>query len=283
MTEEVQIAGRTIIDLMLTPDIETLSEIVVIGYGEQKKINLTGSVSDFSRENLEFKDQLTEDIDNDGIPDAGNGVIDSNDRVIIGNRIPKYIYGGNIGLQYKGFDLGIIIQGVANRDVNTLGSGVRPIQWSDRGNLHQRWVDDAWSPENTGGTLPRLFQDTFTGLNDDISTFWVKDLSFFRLKNVQLGYNLPVSLINKYGMQKMRVYASVDNLLTPIGNSRSVSYRSIAEGTHDADTRRVRDVWDNMYRGVVRANDFLVHIDDIPSGSCKKNAKRTRPLISQDQ
>lgn len=163
---------------------------------------------------IEFKDQLTEDTDNDGIPDAGNGVIDSNDRVIIGNRIPKYIYGGNIGFQYKGFDLGLIIQGVANRDVNTLGNGVRPIQWSDRGNLHQRWVDDAWSPENTGGTLPRLFQDTFTGLNDDVSTFWVKDLSFFRLKNVQLGYNLPASLINKYGMQKMRIYASVDNLLT---------------------------------------------------------------------
>ena len=54
------------------------------------------------------------------------------------------------------------------------------------------------------------------------------------------------------------------DLLTPIGNSRSGSYRSIAEGTHDADTRRVRGVWDNMYRGVVRANDFLVHIDDIP-------------------
>ena len=54
------------------------------------------------------------------------------------------------------------------------------------------------------------------------------------------------------------------DLLTPIGNSRVGSYRSIAEGTHDPDTRRVRDVWDNMYRGVVRANDFLVHIDDIP-------------------
>ena len=163
---------------------------------------------------IEFKDQLTEDTDNDGIPDAGNGIIDSDDRVIIGNRIPKYIYGGNIGLQYKGFDLGLIIQGIANRDVNTLGNGVRPIQLSDRGNLHQRWVYDAWSPENPNGTLPRLFQDTFTGLNDDVSTFWLKDLSFFRLKNVQLGYNLPASLINKYGMQKLRVYVSVDNLLT---------------------------------------------------------------------
>ena len=55
LTEEVEIAGRTIIDLTLAPDIETLSEIVVIGYGEQKKINLTGSVSDISRESLESR------------------------------------------------------------------------------------------------------------------------------------------------------------------------------------------------------------------------------------
>ncbi|MFY0650599.1 MAG: TonB-dependent receptor [Cyclobacteriaceae bacterium] len=163
---------------------------------------------------IQFKDQITEDTDNDGIPDAGNGVIDSNDRVIIGNRIPKFIYGGNIGLQFKGFDLGIIIQGIANRDVNTLGQGVRPIQWSDRGSLHQRWVDDSWSSENTSGILPRLNEDAFDGLNDDTSTFWVKDLSFFRVKNLQLGYNLPTSLIEKYGMQKFRVYFSADNLLT---------------------------------------------------------------------
>ena len=136
---------------------------------------------------IEFKDQLTIDTDGDGIMDEADGVIDSNDRVIIGNRIPKYTYGGNISLSFKNFDFGVILQGIANRDVSVLGNGVRPVQQGDRGMLHQRWVDDAWSEDNPNGNLPRLLQSTFTGLNDDTSTFWVKDLSFFRVKNVQLG------------------------------------------------------------------------------------------------
>ncbi|MDN5210729.1 RagB/SusD family nutrient uptake outer membrane protein [Fulvivirgaceae bacterium BMA12] len=54
------------------------------------------------------------------------------------------------------------------------------------------------------------------------------------------------------------------DLLTPIGNSRDRGFRNIAEGTHDPSTNRVNNLWDNMYRGVVRANDFLVNIEDIP-------------------
>ncbi|MCG8308332.1 MAG: TonB-dependent receptor [Cytophagales bacterium] len=163
---------------------------------------------------IEFKDQFTEDTDGDGIPDAGDGVIDSDDRVIIGKPIPKYFYGGNIGLQYKAFDLGIIFQGVAGRDVNTLYQAIKPLAWDVTGALHQRWVDEAWSQDNPDGELPRMYRTTFHGLSDDRSDFWVKDVSFFRVKNIQLGYSLPSTFINKLGMKKFRIYASSDNLLT---------------------------------------------------------------------
>lgn len=163
---------------------------------------------------IQFKDQLTVDTNNDGIPDAGNGVIDSDDRVIIGNRIPGYSYGGKISLELKGVDFGLVLQGVADQDMNTFGTGVRPIEWSDRGVLHQRWVDDAWSEQNPDGSLPRLNQDAMQGLNGNVSSFWVKDVSFFRVKNLQLGYTLPESIIGKFKLQNVRVYFSMENVFT---------------------------------------------------------------------
>ncbi|AWW29514.1 SusC/RagA family protein [Echinicola strongylocentroti] len=189
-------------------------EAIGIFQSEDEVENAPRHQNNTSPGDIRFKDQLTEDTNNDGIPDAGNGVIDSNDRTIIGNRIPGFTYGGKIGLGYKGFDFGLVVQGVADRDINTFGIGVRPIEWSDRGVLHQRWIDDAWSQENPDGELPRLNQDAMQGLNGNTSSFWVKDVSFFRVKNLQLGYSLPQAVINSLKIQKLRVYFSIENLMT---------------------------------------------------------------------
>lgn len=67
--------------------------------------------------NIRYKDQLTVDTDGDGVMDAGDGVINADDRVIIGDQFPRFTYGINLNAGYKGFDLGIDLQGVGKRDI----------------------------------------------------------------------------------------------------------------------------------------------------------------------
>ncbi|MDN5202121.1 TonB-dependent receptor [Fulvivirgaceae bacterium BMA10] len=162
---------------------------------------------------IRYKDQLTEDTNGDGIPDAGDGEINSNDRVVIGNTIPKYLVGANLNVKYKNFDLGIILQGVL--DVDTYAGGnfaFQAFNQNDRGLLSKQWLN-RWTPENPTN-WPRLVESSAYDGNRDVSSFWVNDISYVRLKNVQLGYTVPHSILSKYGIEKMRVYASSDNLLT---------------------------------------------------------------------
>ncbi|MCV9386670.1 SusC/RagA family TonB-linked outer membrane protein [Reichenbachiella ulvae] len=162
---------------------------------------------------LHIKDQITEDTDGDGVPDAANGVIGSEDQVVIGNKIPKYTYGGNIGLNYKGFDFSMLIQGISKRDRNTWDWSITPMNWVNKGVIPQRWVDEEWSAQNPDGTLPRMSPDT-RDLNIATSDFWVKDVSYLRVKNMQLGYDFTHSLLTDKNISKLRVYVSADNLFT---------------------------------------------------------------------
>lgn len=74
-----------------------------------------------------------------------------------------------------------------------------------------QWLD-RWTPSNKTATYPRLYYST--GPSDAISTFWVQDRAFFRLKNIQLGYTLPKAILNRIKFQKLRVYINGQNLLT---------------------------------------------------------------------
>jgi hypothetical protein len=162
---------------------------------------------------LEFKDQLTVDTDGDGVPDEGNGVIGTEDRVIIGNRIPKYTFGGNIGFNYEGFDFSLLFQGVAKRDRNTWDYAITPMNWVDKGVIPQRWVDNEWTPNNPNAILPRMANES-QGFNVQESDFWVKDVSYVRIKNIQLGYDLTHSVLKTDLLSKLRVYVTAENLLT---------------------------------------------------------------------
>ncbi len=165
---------------------------------------------------IEIKDQLTVDTDGDGIPDQGDGEINTQDQVFLGSDIPRFTYGGIISLNYRNVDFGFIFQGILNRDLMTWGESINPILLGDRGALHQRWVDEAWSESNPTGTLPRLNRDGFDNLNGsrgrgNANGYWVNDVSYFRVKNIQLGYSLPSSILNKVNLTRLRFYVSLDN------------------------------------------------------------------------
>lgn len=143
-----------------------------------------------------------EDINNDGF-------INAEDRVIIGNTIPKYTYGLNVTLGYKGFDLGIFGQGVGKVDGYLDNFATMAFYL---GGTAQEWHKDHWTPENPNAAYPRL---TFNYPNNEqISSQWVRSAAYFRLKNMQLGYTVPKTVVQKLNISKLRFFGSGQNLFT---------------------------------------------------------------------
>ncbi|MEY3420236.1 MAG: hypothetical protein RIR48_516 [Bacteroidota bacterium] len=139
------------------------------------------------------------------VPD---GIVDANDRVVIGNPYPRWMYGFNAGFEFQGFDLNAIFQGVSQLDRILNSNGQLPLE-GDRNNALAYWID-RWTPENPSSTLPRV-----GGINNaQFSDFYVEDVSYLRLRNIELGYNLPIDISKKAGIQKLRIFASGQNLLT---------------------------------------------------------------------
>lgn len=141
----------------------------------------------------------------DGEPD---GVIDAFDRTVIGNPFPKWIYGINANMQFSGFDLNLVFQGVGRIDRLLNSNGQQPMP-GDRNNALSYWID-RWTPENPSETLPRL-----GGVNNTVaSTFYIQDMSYLRLRNIELGYTFPSELSKVALMQRARIFVSGQNLLT---------------------------------------------------------------------
>lgn len=150
----------------------------------------------------------------DGKPD---GKIDAaHDRVYLGSTIPKYTFGLTFGFNVVGIDFSMLVQGVAGVN-GYLGDYSGLAFYSNDGNV-QRWqADGAFDPENPQRYVayPRMEVLPAGGTpNTQMSDFWVRDASYIRLKNVQLGYTFPSEWTQKIGIQRLRVYASAENPLT---------------------------------------------------------------------
>lgn len=150
------------------------------------------------------------DVNNDG-------VIDPDDRTVIGNYLPDFTWGLNNRFSYKGFDLTILLQGVQGAEVlnltrRHLGNG--EANFNSYAEWNNRWI----SPSQPGnGEIPRADRQTGNhGNNNRPSSFQVEDASYIRLRNVTIGYNLPVATLGRY-IKSLRVYASGTNLFTSTG------------------------------------------------------------------
>ena len=125
----------------------------------------------------------------------GDKVLNANDRTLIGNNQPDFVYGITNTLSFKGIDLNIVAQGVQGGEILNLS---RRFYENREGNAQQlTTVLDRWqSAQQPGnGTVPRANTRT-TGNNNQVSTRWVEDGSYFRIRNITLGYNIPQTLPN---------------------------------------------------------------------------------------
>jgi TonB-dependent starch-binding outer membrane protein SusC len=138
-----------------------------------------------------------------------NGVIDGNDRTMIGDPTPDWTFGFTASANWKGLDIVLFGQGVAGNDVY---QAVRRFDLPTA-----NWSRDAlnrWTGPGTSNSFPRL---TLNDLNQNFSRsndLNVKDGSYFRIKTLQIGYSLPMSIIERAGLNKFRIYVMANNLVT---------------------------------------------------------------------
>lgn len=144
----------------------------------------------------------------------GNGIITADDQTWIYNPVPDFSYGLNIELNYKGFDLGVFLQGVQGVDVYN-GQKFQTDFWSltDAGSNKGSRLLGAWTTANTSSTIPALTTNN-TGDEGRASSYFVENGSYLKLRDLSLGYSLPTSVLAKCKISKARVYVSGHNLLT---------------------------------------------------------------------
>lgn len=140
-----------------------------------------------------------------------DGVINENDYTVIGNPMPDFNYGLSTNFYYKNFDLNIFLQGVGGNEIyNSLYRSMMG-RW---GVNHHTDILKSWTPTNINTNIPRL-EDSSTSLNfRDMSDRWIEDGSYLRLKTISFGYTFPKSIISKFKIQNLRVYSTIQNLLT---------------------------------------------------------------------
>lgn len=140
----------------------------------------------------------------------GDGDVDEEDRTYIGNPTPDFEYAFNISLEYKGFDLNLFFNGVSG---NEILNGTKYRGYFDFNGNYFADALNAWTPSNTGSNIPRNTQAD-PGFNRRMSTFYLENGSYFRLRNAQLGFTIPSDAVQKIGLSKARVYISTTNLFT---------------------------------------------------------------------
>lgn len=163
------------------------------------------TLGDYGPGDLKFKDISGPN----GVPD---GKITSDDRTMIGNPTPDFTYGISTTFNYKAFDLSLDFQGVYGNEVwRSWGNGSTYSVFNYRQARLGRWTE-----AGSSNWEPRVGNDAINNLP---STYMIEDGSYFRLRNVQLGYNVPKTALSKIGISALRIYLSGQNMFTLKHNS----------------------------------------------------------------
>ncbi|MBN3581037.1 TonB-dependent receptor [Algoriphagus aestuarii] len=201
---------------------------------EYKKIDPSAQIGD-----MKYKDQLTEDTNGDGIPDAGNGRIDENDRVYSGSGQDKFNIGLSGNFEYKGFDL--YVQNYFSYGAK-LYNGSRYYAYTQGRHTDQYYM---WTPQNPDADIPT---DRGDGYHNNVrarSDFFLEDGTYFRIRNITLGYTIPVTATSKIGVNRARIYGTAMNPFTfteytgydPEVGGNGISTRGVDQGNYPVSRR----------------------------------------------
>jgi TonB-linked SusC/RagA family outer membrane protein len=170
-------------------------------YADKLGSPVASALGNYGPGDIKFKDQ------------NGDGKIDVNDRTVIGNPTPDFIYGVNLSLNYKGFDFGLDFQGVYGNEIfREWGNGNSFAQFNYRAARLARWYG-----EGTSNWEPQV--SDLAAINRENSTYMIEDGSYFRARNLQLGYTFGKDLLSKAHIKSLRVFFNGQNLKTWKRNS----------------------------------------------------------------
>ena len=146
-----------------------------------------------------------------GEPD---GKIDSNDQTVIGypQNYPLLVFGLTASANWKGLDLSLFFQGSGMTSYNTQNFMTYPF-FNNNSNADYEYFNDHWTPDNQDAKYPICWPGTVANMTQQ-SDFWQRNASYLRLKNIQLGYNIPQSVMQKIKIKSIRIYVAGQNLLT---------------------------------------------------------------------
>ena len=161
-----------------------------------------------------------------GVDVNGDGVVNDNDKVAIGaTTTPNLVYGIGASFAWKGIDVNVHFQGAGKSTFPIYGKCVYAFSESDWGNIFKDMISDRWvdsetaaklglhANENPNATYPRLTYGENKN-NQQTSTYWMRDGRYIRLKNLDIGYTLPKSIVNKLHFNNIRIYIAGSNLIT---------------------------------------------------------------------
>lgn len=143
-----------------------------------------------------------------------DGDVTDLDKTIIGKTIPSFTYSLNFDCNYRSFDFNIFLYGVGDFDIfNAQRAQVSSMNSQDLDhNKLNDFAKNHWTPENASTTYVRV-DPSNRNVNDRVSTFWIENGSFLRVKDIQLGYTLPKNDCARLGVSGIRVYANASNLI----------------------------------------------------------------------
>ncbi|AHG93829.1 TonB-dependent outer membrane protein, SusC/RagA (plasmid) [Gemmatirosa kalamazoonensis] len=142
----------------------------------------------------------------------GDGKIDGNDRIVIGDPFPHYIWGANLSAQFKRLDVSLLFQGVGKQDAYMDGALIEGPTWE---NFFPEYLRDSWTPQNLDAKFPRfVFRSDHNHNAPGRNSWWVRDARYAALKNVNVGYTLPNGLVHRAGLGSARFYVAGTNVYT---------------------------------------------------------------------
>ncbi|MFT4567144.1 MAG: TonB-linked SusC/RagA family outer membrane protein [Saprospiraceae bacterium] len=169
------------------------TEAEIAGAADHSSLNPT-----FGPGDLRFVDQ------------NNDGVINDQDRTVIGKEIPSWLYGLTLNLKFKNLDFQANLTGTGDYQGYANSELAQP--FFNTAGLSSMWAD-RWTPNNTDTEIPRIY-DTDGPSSSVTNSFFVNDRSYLRLNNVQIGFSLPASVLRKNFISKLRIYVSGRNLFT---------------------------------------------------------------------
>ena len=155
-----------------------------------------------------------ENVDTESKTKEGKQLIDPKDRTVIGNPNPDFTYGLNLGLTYKNFELSAFFYGSQGNDLFNNNRWWVDFWPSFQGQKSKDLLYNSWTPTNTGASVPKASNKSNFSNNTVSNSYYIEDGSYFRMKNLQVAYNVPADVVSKANLTALKLYIQGVNLFT---------------------------------------------------------------------